>query len=373
METKEYQLNKLNRLIRFLKNAGYFKICNDESLFEQWFQSLTFEQFENVLIHLNILLRNDKISDKGFFENYMFVDSGSSMLDLISPTNEIQHEILIKLLDNLKTLNNNKERALLTYYTLLNLHLFKDGNGRVSRLVFDLFYNVGNFNIDQMTENINWYIHNNQNERILDKSDTNNIIENNSFEHCRNIPSIADVNFDMGVQNYNYFFHSNNSFNKEDWKIVRTYYSLTDEDLNFLPYDIKEQLNDKELNELKLLLMDNNGNTHYSIGGLIMLYVTLKNGTFSEWKKTSDKMNEFLIERHMLSGNIRLIFSLINNKDLFKSWNLEDYKTALDFGRKLKRSEFNWLFEWFINPNDNQYQDTAVVEYLQSEGHNFSI
>ena len=36
----------------------------------------------------------------------------------------------------------------------------------------------------------------------------------------------------MAQQNYNYFFHSNNSFNKEDWKIVRTYYSLTDEDLN---------------------------------------------------------------------------------------------------------------------------------------------
>lgn len=58
--------------------------------------------------------------------------------DLIAPTREVQDEILDYLMNNLEKIKDDKAKAAVFYYTLINLHMFSDGNGRTFRFMYDL-------------------------------------------------------------------------------------------------------------------------------------------------------------------------------------------------------------------------------------------
>ena len=58
--------------------------------------------------------------------------------DLVSPTKEVQMKTLEYLTQNMSKVPDKKARATMVYYTLLNLHMFSDGNGRTSRFMYDL-------------------------------------------------------------------------------------------------------------------------------------------------------------------------------------------------------------------------------------------
>ena len=73
--------------------------------------------------------------------------------DLVSPTGNIRKDIIKKCIDTIKTLSDNNLRAQLAYYSVLYLHMFTDGNGRTSRLVYSL--------LNGMLESEEWYFHHN--------------------------------------------------------------------------------------------------------------------------------------------------------------------------------------------------------------------
>ncbi|MCL2382756.1 MAG: Fic family protein [Oscillospiraceae bacterium] len=60
---------------------------------------------------------------------------------LISPSKEIQMRIAEKGLETLPKIDDDKARAALAYYLINLLHMYSDGNGRTSRLIYEILNN----------------------------------------------------------------------------------------------------------------------------------------------------------------------------------------------------------------------------------------
>lgn len=58
--------------------------------------------------------------------------------DMVAPTREVQDKVLDYLMSNISKIQDKRSKAAITYYTLLNLHMFSDGNGRTARFMYDL-------------------------------------------------------------------------------------------------------------------------------------------------------------------------------------------------------------------------------------------
>ena len=50
--------------------------------------------------------------------------------DMVAPTREVQDKVLDYLMNNISKIQDKRSKAAIIYYTLLNLHMFSDGNGR---------------------------------------------------------------------------------------------------------------------------------------------------------------------------------------------------------------------------------------------------
>ena len=113
------------------------------------------------LIKLNKVLRCLDDSENVLEEN---MEAG----DLASPTKEVQLRTLEYLTQNMQKVQDKKARAAMVYYTLLNLHMFSDGNGRTSRFMYDLISG------DLSEDNISYYFHKDSNNVKNQKNDLEN-------------------------------------------------------------------------------------------------------------------------------------------------------------------------------------------------------
>lgn len=52
--------------------------------------------------------------------------------DMVAPTREVQDKVLDYLMNNISKIQDKRSKAAITYYTLLNLHMFSDGNKRLA-------------------------------------------------------------------------------------------------------------------------------------------------------------------------------------------------------------------------------------------------
>ena len=76
------------------------------------------------------------------------VDSGevigagvSGGADYVAPNNMIRNEIAENYLDSINAEKDKNKKAELAYYAIIDMHLFKDGNGRTARAVFLMMKN----------------------------------------------------------------------------------------------------------------------------------------------------------------------------------------------------------------------------------------
>lgn len=105
---------------------------------------LSFEDFIKALEFINMQLRGKVKPDEeiGIYQGDMIVEG------LVSPSNDMQINILKKLYDTLHKNIDSNAKGMICYYTLNNLHLFEDGNGRTSRFFYQLF--TSNYNEDYL-------------------------------------------------------------------------------------------------------------------------------------------------------------------------------------------------------------------------------
>lgn len=96
-------------------------------------QTITIEQ----LININQKVRDIPNEKRGFH----VPKTGNTRLQappLLAPKKETQDKVLAHLLDVIPKIENPRYRAAAAYYTLVLLHLFRDGNGRTARTIFGI-------------------------------------------------------------------------------------------------------------------------------------------------------------------------------------------------------------------------------------------
>lgn len=296
---------------QFLDSKKYFELYADDALFQEYIQRLTVEGVLQIVTTLNRFLRN-KENEEVIVDN-MFAG------ELAAPPSIIRNIIIANYLKTLKELNDNKLRAELTYYTFINLHLFEDGNGRTSRLLYGL--------ISGEIEDDAWYIHSDVQSNskgdfcsykgMLDESEINQLTESSEIikQHVDKYPLLENIG------------------------MYKTYYNgieMTPVDEIISP-TVLNQLTDDEKKYIFSIINDNEG--CYSIAGLAMLLVTMQNKQLKSW---------LIRKKEFISSNRRLSFNLKKDKDLLMAWTIDDWKNLIRVGCELKCKKFDHLNQVFI-------------------------
>ena len=318
----------MDRIRQFLESNNYYDMYENPDLFEKYIQGLTTDDVMNIAISLNQMLRNK--------ENEDVISNNMIAGELTAPTSDVRSVIIENLLDTLKSMSDNKLRAELVYYTLIDLHMFSDGNGRTARLMYGL--------ISGKIEGEEWYMHsdNSMHRYHGDFCSYQGMADESEINH------MANQEFSKFVEQYKiqYPLLSNK-------KIYRTYVSATHGEPmpidEIMSEDIKNELSDEEKNKIGIILSDNEG--YYSIAGLTMLIITAANGQIDEWIRR----NEENVENAFESGygeewmRSRLSFNLIKNKDLLVKWKIEEWKEVIQIGNRLKCMQFDNLNQIYSN------------------------
>lgn len=307
----------MDKIRQFLIKNNYYYLCENPEIFEKFIQRLNVRDILNISTFLNKLLRNKEK------ENVIAGNMFAGML--VSPPVIIRETILENYLKTLKKISDNKLRAELTYYTFINLHMFSDGNGRTSRLLYGL--------ICGEIEDESWYIHTDEQSNnngdfcsykgMLDESKINRQTE------LLSIPEryVNQYQLLKSVQQYKTYYNSDGSIPINE----------------IVSFNILNQLTDDEKKSIFSIINDNEG--YYSIAGLTMLIVTFKNHQLEEWL---DRKKDFIMVTNKLSFNLK------KDKDLLMLWSLDDWKYLIEIGSKLKCMQFEQLNQIFIEMQNNK-------------------
>ena len=140
--------------------------------------SLSFDEFKSYLEKVNAALRDKNIGE----EDTGVRAQGMRVAGMVSLPYNLQLDVLQQYYQSLSKIDDNQEKAALSYYVLNDLHLFGDGNGRISRFMYQLFDN---------SFDINYLIHDCTNEQIKGCSE---FLEEKNIEDIENFLIIFYLN-----------------------------------------------------------------------------------------------------------------------------------------------------------------------------------
>ena len=144
----------VDKLFTFLKRLGFVDAMKDPVRFKEWLEKLTFKEFQEHLIRINGIIREIPISKRDIDGNKVLVGSDMGM-EFLPPEDEDKNELLKYAFERLKDIPNIKDQGLLLYLSTQYLHLFKDGNGRLGRLLYYILRKIqesSNLDIVEMRE-----------------------------------------------------------------------------------------------------------------------------------------------------------------------------------------------------------------------------
>jgi len=307
-----------------INQARYYEIIRDDRKLDEFIKNLSIDEFKKLLIQLNCFVRGISEDEGGFHGGYMYAGQ------LISPDRETQNEVLELSLKVLKDMRGRKERAAYMYYLINNLHLFSDGNGRTSRLVYDMLSNRDfSFQTDEV------YTHNEKGFKKI-----------GCFEEKRGIAPIRRFNAILGEQLYKEVLGATglDSGQLEQFNNIVTYIqSDLGPEYNeaYIPEEVRKELSTEEIDLIGKCLCDNNST--YSIGGLTMLILSAQKGRLAEVLaiNAEDAKKAAMPELR----NPRLIFKITySDEDLaqriFEGWTKEDYLNAIEVAKALKKGMY---------------------------------
>jgi hypothetical protein len=265
---------------------------------------------------------------------------GMTASDLVAPTREVQDKVLEYLINNMKNIKEPKAKAAAFYYTLLNLHMFSDGNGRTSRFMYDLI--SGDLN----ESNVAYYFH-------KDSSQTQE--QKNQLEEEKGILDISIVNrIPDEILAEQLQFIPSGMLELYPWITVGHTESSPDTD-KIIPEEILKQLSEKELRNLDIILRDGYG-VSLCPSGLAMLYVIQKKGQLNEWVKYNKQAEEQGIA---IPGRFNI--SIYRHPERIANWNAEDFREVINAGNAIKYARLKSLIDIFAYPEKFINKDTGHI------------
>ena len=288
---------------------------------------------------LNRLLRLEPEGNNVFEEN---MQAG----DLVSPTKEVKMMIINDLCEGIKNIEDKDACAAMVYYTLLNLHMFSDGNGRTSRFIYDLISD------NLSDDNIHYYFHKDSGKVTDEKGD---------LEVSKGILDISIVNRipDEIILNYLNFIPQD-VLDKYDWFSVYKGKKID----TIMSQKVLDELGNKNIADLKHILSDGYG-ALLSPGGIAMLYGFYKKGQLDIVVKNSDQIiNERrksgFYEKSVNRGLDRKFrFEIYENPELISSWTVDDFKDVIKMGNYVKYLRLKSIIDIFVEPQKFINSDTG--------------
>lgn len=132
------------KVIRFMEKLHAPEIFASEETKREYIQNLTFDEFKNLLMATNSMLRDIPVSQRSLDGENVYLKAGVFKIDdeYVPPQHEDKEELLHEMFDDIEKMNQNgrsmQDIALLTSASINAIHLFNDGNGRTSRLLYVL-------------------------------------------------------------------------------------------------------------------------------------------------------------------------------------------------------------------------------------------
>lgn len=143
-EQKEEKLETGKKVFEFLERTKLLDVRKSDEQFNGWLQELSYEDYSNYLTRLNGILREVPIKKRTVDGSRVEVSFGiMGDISYLPPSDEQKDGLMRESFDALKTIPDNEDRALLTYYALQAIHPYSDGNGRTGRLVYEIISEDG--------------------------------------------------------------------------------------------------------------------------------------------------------------------------------------------------------------------------------------
>ena len=265
---------------------------------------------------------------------------------------EIQQKYFDKMAQLLKSVNGRKNKATIMYYLINELHLFRDGNGRTSRCVYELLANK-DFNLD----NSDYFSHNEEDVAKISGpkfEKAKNILRT---EYAGNYASYFLLRYliDLGLIDVN-----------GDLMTIAQVRTMNDADAQgysgvYISESAKQNISVKEVELVNRALLDNN--EIYSVGGLTMLVMLSK-------KKNIEKLEEFNHSGKALptfDGYTRSVLWIDNEENMdisaksMGNWTREDYLVAIEIADELKESILDILIDIFERPESFKFNEELTI------------
>ena len=295
-------------------------------------KKLTRDQFIDEVSNINRLLRNLDSTAEVFSEHVEFGDQ-------MPPTKEVKKNIIDALLSYAKKEKDPLKLATITYYIMIDLHLFGDGNGRTSRFLYDCI--IGDLN----ESNYMYYFHKNgDNGHFSGKDDFGNF---------------------KGFLDSCYFRDYANALFENDLKpYLNQYDYLQDKAISFRTHfdacadgkfdEIKEEmsnrfdlgdLTEKEIFDLSRVLLDGCSSVTFEIAGIAVMIRAIERGEFDKWIEEDKKFRK-LVDDDFFDN----IMSMFISNELLESWNAEDWRKVIEYGTFYKEKQLRYMIDIFENP-----------------------
>lgn len=132
------------RVFEFLDRTKFLDVRKSDEQFDEWLQKLSYEDYMTYLTRLNGILREVPIKKRAVDGSGVEISFGiMGETSYLPPTAEQKNSLMRESFEALKQIPDNKDRALLTYYTLQAIHPYSDGNGRTGRLLHEIISENG--------------------------------------------------------------------------------------------------------------------------------------------------------------------------------------------------------------------------------------
>lgn len=311
--------------------------------------TLSFEDFVKTLEYVNLRLRGKMTpdNDTGIYQGDMIVEG------LVSPSNEMQVIILKKLYDTLQEDIDSETKGMICYYTLNNLHLFKDGNGRTSRYFYQIF--SGNFN-----------------EKYLYHIDSKeDLSKRKNFEQENGLMRVEEF---LNNVNYNIFLGKLDNGSIYNCERMHEYMRIDTQvmDLNvdehfdtpFLSDEVITQLGSKSKEFARNI---SNRNCQFTLSGIAMCELLTKLNKMQNFIELNDDHFREVSEKFNVETKGNLVFYVGSKGEYKADVNAEnwDVKTCLEY---IKISEKNLIEQYDMIVEASKYYSNKKQENIEQDG-----
>ena len=265
---------------------------------------------------------------------------------LVSPSNEMQLKILKKLYDTLRQDLDPMEKGMICYYTLNNLHLFMDGNGRTSRFLYQLYCN--NFN----------------DEYLYHPDSVEDTSKRYKFEKDNNLNSVKEF---LNTVNYNLFLNMLSSGDIYDCDRMHEYNRVStfpvdlfaDEHFKttFLADDVVKELGSKAKEVARNI---SNTNCNFSIAGIAMCKLLTRRNELQKMMELNDQHFEQVARDYHVNTKGNLLFYVGSQGEYGSDVHTEKWDTAtckefLSISEDLLLKQYDMIVEaskYFVKKNN---------------------